>query len=390
MPPGRTRVLSGSIDRIGDVLRPLGIGSVFVVTDPGIVRCGHAGRMLSLLIDCRASVSGFDAVRENPSKIDVDRCSAALDAAVVDRFGGKEPECVLAIGGGSAIDVAKAAILVRAGGGSIEDYRGVGSLGARVPPLIAVPTTAGTGSEVQSFALISDESTHEKFACGDAAIAPRVALLDAELTRTMPRHVTASTGLDTIGHALEALVTTKGSDVSRRAARDAFVLAASAFDRVLTRADDLEAREAMLQSSSLAGLAIENSMLGAAHSIANALTAKFEMAHGEAVALALPEVVRFNSVEPAARALYREAAFHAGAAQSSDSDDIAIDRLIEQMYAWIGHAGIDLLASRLRRDVHLRDLAEVASRQWTARFNPRAVDRSAFETILEAMIRART
>ncbi|HMQ21844.1 MAG TPA: iron-containing alcohol dehydrogenase [Planctomycetota bacterium] len=385
VPPRRTRVVSGPLDAIATVVKGLAAERAFVVTDPGIVVSGHAGRLLDLLFEARLSACGFDAVRENPTEVDVARCSAAVESATVERFGGREPDIYVAIGGGSSIDVAKACMLVRGGGGSIGDYRSAADRGLRLPKLIAVPTTAGTGSEVQSFALIGSEETHEKVACGDPAIAPHIAFLDAGLTLTMPPFVTACTGLDTLGHALEALVTKKGNEVSRRCALASFELANHAFERVLKDGSDLEAREAMLRAAALGGLAIENSMLGAAHSIANALTASLGLAHGEAVALALPHVLRFNAELPPVAAVYAEAARRCGLASTSDDDRVAAAKVAERVEELTRLAGVEVLARRRLDDSASRGLATVAARQWTASFNPRPVDERDLEGLVAAV-----
>lgn len=161
-------------------------------------------------------------------------------------------------------------------------------------PLIAIPTTAGTGSECQSFALISDAVTHAKMACGDPKAMAKVAILDPELTLSQPPRVTACTGIDAVAHAVESAVTRKRNDTSQQYSRVAFGLLSESLPRVLQTPDDLEARGRMLLGAAFAGTAIEHSMLGAAHSAANPLTAHFDVIHGQAVGLMLPHVVRFN------------------------------------------------------------------------------------------------
>jgi alcohol dehydrogenase len=171
-------------------------------------------------------------------------------------------------------------------------------------PMIAVPTTAGTGSECQSYALISDDVTHAKMACGDVKAAAKVAILDPELTVSQPHRVTVCTGIDAISHALETAVTNKRSAFSMLYSREAFRLCHSGFGRVLRDSSDIEARGMMLLGAAYAGIAIEGSMLGAAHSAANPLTAKFGVVHGEAVGVMLPHVIRFNSALGEIAAIY--------------------------------------------------------------------------------------
>ena len=164
-------------------------------------------------------------------------------------------------------------------------------------PMIAVPTTAGTGSETQSFALISDAKTHVKMACGDKKASFRVALLDPELTLTQPPRVTALTGIDAVAHALESYVARTRNSASMAFSREAWLLLGGNFCACDCRTDKLNARSGMQLGASFAGLAIENSMLGAAHALANPLTAKFSIAHGQAVGMMLPHVIRFNGEE---------------------------------------------------------------------------------------------
>src|SRR5919201_64522 len=162
-------------------------------------------------------------------------------------------------------------------------------------PSIGIPTTAGTGSEAQSFALIADEQTHMKMACGDRKAAFHIAILDPEVTVSQPAKVTALTGIDAVSHALESYVTTKRNPVSQIFAREAWKLLEVNLEKVLTNPQDLEARGAMQMGAFLAGTAIENSMLGVCHACANPLTAHYGITHGLAIGIMLPHVIRFNA-----------------------------------------------------------------------------------------------
>src|SRR5262249_24363197 len=168
-------------------------------------------------------------------------------------------------------------------GGHMVDYKGFGHARKPMLPSIGVPTTAGTGSEAQSFALIADERTHMKMACGDRKAAFRVAILDPERTVSQPPTVTAITGIDALSHALESYVTTKRNPVAQMLAREAWKLLEANLDAVLARPGDVEARGAMQVGAFLAGTAIENSMLGATHACANPLTAHYGITHGVAI-----------------------------------------------------------------------------------------------------------
>src|SRR6202008_358627 len=161
-------------------------------------------------------------------------------------------------------------------------------------PMMAVPTTGGTGSEAQSYALIADPETHLKMACGDSKATFRVAILDPKLTLSQPAAVTAATGYDAISHAIETLVTTRKTALSECFSREAWRLLNPNYERILREPGNLEARGAMLIGAHFAGLAIENSMLGAAHACAPPLTAHYNLPHGVAIALLLAHVVRWN------------------------------------------------------------------------------------------------
>ena len=163
-------------------------------------------------------------------------------------------------------------------------------------PSIGVPTTAGTGSDAQSYALISDAETHAKMACGDPKAAFRVAILDPALTVSQPKAVTAVAGYDAFSHAVESFVTARRTAMSDVFAREAWRLLEANYERVLAAPSDLAARGAMLLGSHEAGIAIEQSMLGATHACANPLTARYGTTHGIAIAVMLPHVVRWNSV----------------------------------------------------------------------------------------------
>ncbi|HSI61519.1 MAG TPA: iron-containing alcohol dehydrogenase, partial [Candidatus Saccharimonadia bacterium] len=277
---------------------------------------------------------------------------------------------IIGLGGGSSMDTAKGCNFSLTYGGTMKDYWGVGKATKEMLPLIAVPTTAGTGSECQSFALISDAETHVKMACGDPKAAAKIALLDPELTVSQPARVTAVTGIDAVAHALETAVTNKRNALSATYSRQSFRFLMRGFERVLKDPADLEARSSMLLGAAFAGTAIENSMLGAAHSCANPLTAEFGIVHGQAVGLMLPHVIRFNSGLPEIAAVY--ATYHAG--------DLP-DRVTELLRA----AGLatqlrELYVDRTRIPV----LAQGAVKQWTANFNPRPITEADFIALYEA------
>lgn len=217
----RTRLVFGldAVERVGELAAEIGMKTPLLVTDPGVVAAGHAERVRQSLQRAGIEPVVFDKVRENPTTRDVQDCLQAARAAAIDGM--------IGLGGGSSMDTAKGGNFLLTNGGRMQDYRGVGKAARPMLPLIAIPTTAGTGSECQSFALIADEITHQKMACGDPKAAARIAILDPTLTVSQPARVTACTGVDALSHALETAVTTKRNTLSLAYSREAFQLCSS-------------------------------------------------------------------------------------------------------------------------------------------------------------------
>jgi alcohol dehydrogenase len=238
--------------------------------------------------------------------------------------------------------------------------------------------------------LIADEHTHQKMACLDPKVAARIAILDPELTISQPPRVTACTGIDAIAHAVETAVTKKRNPLSLTFSHEAFKLCATSFERVISHPLDAEARGRMLLGAAFAGTAIENSMLGAAHSAANPLTAHFGVVHGQAVGMMLPAVIRFNAHEPIARRAYAELASAPEIACVSDGEAEAVEALVARLEKLINLAGMprSLADCGVKRDA-IPMLAAEAARQWTATFNPRKVTAEDFARLYEAAFQKR-
>jgi alcohol dehydrogenase len=380
----RTRIVFGAntVDRVGELARELGARCVLVVTDPGIVTAGHAQHVERSLQAAGLGVLIYDRARENPTTRDVDQCVAVAKQAGIDTFVG--------LGGGSSMDTAKGCNFILTNGGQMKDYWGVGKATKPMLPLIAIPTTAGTGSECQSAALIADEQTHQKMACLDPKVTARIAILDPALTISQPPRVTACTGIDAIAHAVETAVTKKRNALSLMYSHEAFKLTVTSFERVLSHPLDLDARGRMLLGAAFAGIAIENSMLGAAHSAANPLTAHFNIIHGQAVGMMLPHVVRFNSADPAALRAYAELASAPEIACVSDGLESARDALLARLEGLLNKAGMprSLAECGVPRSM-IPTLAREAMQQWTAAFNPRKISAEDFVRLYEAAFEPR-
>lgn len=370
----RTRVVfgAGSVARAGQLVREYGGTRILLVTDAGIVKAGHAAKVLASLEAAGLSVALFDQSRENPTTATV---AAALEVAQTNSV-----DFIVGLGGGSSMDTAKGCNFLYTNGGEMKDYWGTNKATKPLLPLIAIPTTAGTGSECQSYALIADEKTHAKMACGDPKAAARVAILDPALTVSQPRRVTACTGIDTLTHAVETAVTTKRNPLSLMYSQEAFKLCVLNFPAVLENPGHLEARGKMQLAAAFAGTAIENSMLGAAHSMANPLTAHFNIVHGEAVGLVLPAVVRFNAQDPAAKLAYAELASAPEIACVSEGLDKAVDALVARIESLLNLAGMARSLADLKvHRANIPTLAKEAHTQWTRNFNPREVSVADFE-----------
>lgn len=380
----RTRLVYGvgSVERTGELAREFGARRVLLVTDLGIVAAGHADRVRGILEGAGLFTALFDQVRENPTTGCVDRCVSAAREAQAD--------FIVGLGGGSSMDTAKGCNFILTNGGRMQDYWGSGKATQPMLPLIAIPTTAGTGSECQSFTLIADETSHQKMACGDPKAAARVAVLDPALTISQPFPVTAHTGIDAIAHAIETAVTRKRNPLSLMYSHEAFKLTMTSLGAVLDSPNDLEARGRMLLGAAFAGTAIENSMLGAAHSAANPLTAHFDVVHGEAVGLMLPHVIRFNAQLDAARRAYAELASAVEIACVSDGVEPATEALVARLEQLLNKAQFARsLADCGVKRAEIKMLAEEAAKQWTASCNPRPVGVEDFVALYEAAFEPR-
>lgn len=364
---------AGSLARLGELARDFGGRRVLLVTDPGLWAAGHPQLAFQSLRGAGLDTTVFDGVEENPTTRHV---HIGLEVARE-----KQIDLIVAVGGGSSMDCAKGVNFLYTNGGRMSDYKGLNKAVKPMLPSIGVPTTSGTGSEAQSFALVADERSHMKMACGDRKAAFRVSILDPELTVSQPAGVTAVTGIDALSHAVESYVCTRRNPLSQMFAREAWRLLEANFATVLRRPDDLEARSGMQLGANLAGSAIETSMLGAAHACANPLTAHYGLTHGIAVGVLLPYVVRFNG--PAVGFLYGDLVHDVGLVNGDRN--AAAEVLARHLGGLLEQAGVPLRLSDcgVSRSI-LPLLAEEASQQWTGKFNPRPVAEAELLGLYEA------
>jgi alcohol dehydrogenase class IV len=363
----RTRVIFGAgvIDRLGELARELNFKRTLLVADHGLLASGHVDEAVGPLQKAGVEVFRFHDFEVNPDTRMIESGTALVSPLKIDS--------IIGLGGGSSLDCAKGINFLLTNGGHMSDYRGYGKATKSMFPMIAIPTTAGTGSEAQTYALISDAETHVKMACGDSKVAFRVALLDPALTVSQPRSITATSGFDAIAHAVETYVTTKRTPLSEIFSREAWRLLEPNYERVLSQPDNLEARGAMQLGAYYAGVAIENSMLGATHACANPLTARYGTAHGAAIAMLLPSVVRWNELVAGSDYawLLNWSSVTGRNNHMTPTEELA--RRLEEL-AEAGGLRSGLRAAGVPQ-TDLAELAADAAEQWTGTFNPRPFDK---------------
>lgn len=350
----------GALAQLGDVARGLGFVRALLVADPGLREAGLHARARALLEAAGIAVHVFDAFGANPDSDTVEAGRAFAAPLGVDS--------IVALGGGSALDTAKGINFLLTNGGRMADYRGYGRARHALLPSIGVPTTAGTGSDAQSYCVIADAATHMKMACGTPSAAFRAVILDPDLTASAPKAVRGAAAIDALAHVIETWVTTKQSPVSRLLGREAWSLIAPVAVASIESTADAQARGDMLLGAHLAGAAIEASMLGAAHACANPLTARYGTPHGVALGVLVPHVVRWNAEQDAT--LY---------------DGLGgVDRVVALIEAAAAVSGFPatLAALGATRD-DIPALAAMAATQWTGTFNPRAMGEGGARAIYE-------
>jgi alcohol dehydrogenase len=358
----------GALQRVADAAGELGASRVLLVSDPGVRAAGHVERTQGLLEHEGIRVRVFDQVQHNPAEQNVQLGAEFARAA--------PPDCIVGLGGGSAMDVAKGINFLLTNGGAMRDYWGSNTAAQPMLPSIGIPTTSGTGSEAQSYALIEQDGSRRKMACGDPKALFRWVVLDPELTASAPAGAAAQSGMDALSHAVESYVSRTADDRSRVHGLAAWSLLEGSLEASLGGDVSDEVRARMQYGAYLAGMSIELSMLGAAHACDNPLTATFDVAHGAAVLLMLPHVVRFN--EPDMEARYNELmrASVSGAGEPDLASRLESLRALAGLPENLRDVGVPRSA--------LPDLARAADQQWTARYNPRPVGEKELQELYES------
>ena len=369
------RMGAGLARQLADIVRPVCGEDILFVTDPGMVATGLVGQVVDNLRAAGLRVTVFDQVQADPPE------AVILQAADLARV----VSGVVGFGGGSSLDVAKLAALLAASGQPLAEVFGVGNAKGPRLPLVLVPTTAGTGSEVTPISIVTTGAS-EKMGVVSPIILPDVAVLDPELTLGLPAHVTAATGIDAMVHAIEAYASANRNNnpVSRALAVEALRLMGRVLQRAVDTPEDIEARSDMLLGSMLAGQAFANSPVAAVHALAYPIGGHYKVPHGLSNALVLPHVLRFNAeVAPQA---YADLLPHVFPEVSAEGVDDAAMKFVEGMAALSRACGLqqNLRDMGVKKEA-LPMLASDAMNQTRLLVNnPRPVDEAAALKIYEA------
>ena len=286
--PQNITVGKGSLAKLPEVAKKLGGSHAFLMSGPHLAKMGLVEKAADSLKAAGMEVDTFTEIEGNPSVETVDKATEAFQAAGAD--------FIVAFGGGSPMDVAKAVGVTAKYGGSITEYEGAHKVPGPIIPLIAIPTTAGTGSEVTAFSVITDHSRDYKLTVFSYEILPAYAILDAELLTTAPASVAAACGIDAFIHAEEAYISTASSPFSDAMAEKAMSLIGKHIRRFVANRGDIEAAEAMLVGSLFAGIAFSFARLGNVHAMSHPVSAFFDVPHGVANAVLLPVIAEYNAL----------------------------------------------------------------------------------------------
>jgi alcohol dehydrogenase len=317
--PREMRIGAGALDQLAEVVTGLRSRRPMVITDSFLAGGGQVDRMVNALIDAGLDAVYFDGVVPDPT-------TSSLEAglrAVRDHGA----DLLVGFGGGSPMDTAKALALLTVRDGSMRDYKAPLRNDEAGLPVVAIPTTAGSGSEATQFTIITDSDSDEKMLCIGRAFLPVAAIIDFELTLTMPPRLTADTGIDALTHAVEAYVSRKHNPFSDSFALRAIETIGRQLRRVYADGSDRAAREAMMLASTQAGIAFSNSSVALVHGMSRPIGAHFHLAHGLSNAMLFPAVTRFSL--PAATERYADCARAFGCAGPTDSDEKAGELLVD-------------------------------------------------------------
>jgi alcohol dehydrogenase class IV len=319
--PRLMAVGGGALADLPSLMARLGLSRPLIVTDPYIAGSGILDRATGLLDGARIAWSVFSDTVSDPTTEVIGTGVQLL------RDGGFDS--LVAIGGGSSIDTAKGMSVLFANGGQMRDYKVPAEIPRAGLPIIAIPTTAGTGSEVTRFTVVTDTETDEKMLIAGLACCPSAAIVDYELTLTMPLRLTADTGIDSLTHAIEAYVSRRANPLTDGLARNAMGLIARHIRTACTEPQNRPAREAMMLGATTAGMAFSNASVALVHGMSRPIGAFFHVPHGLSNAMLLPEITAFSA--PAALERYADCARAMGVAEEGEGSQSAVARLIDEL-----------------------------------------------------------
>ena len=314
----------GTVRQIADVLGKFGLSRPLVVSDPIMVSTGLIQRALDPLTQAGIAARVFSDTVSDPT-------DTVIEAGVAELRAGGDFDCLIGFGGGSPIDTAKAMAILAAGGGKMRDYKVPVAADRGAVPVIAIPTTAGTGSECTRFTVITDTERDEKMLISGLGALPLAAIVDYELTFSVPPRTTADTGVDSLTHALEAFVSKRANPFSDALAVSAMALIGQHIRTAYAEPRNAAAREAMMLGATQAGLAFSNSSVALVHGMSRPIGAHFHVPHGLSNAMLLPAITRFSV--PGAEVRYGEAARRIGFATEHDADASASAKLVTGLEA---------------------------------------------------------
>lgn len=376
--PRLMRVGAGASRLLPEVLGQLGLSRPFVVTDRFLAGNGAVETLTERLAAGGVAARIFADTVPDPTVASVEAALAALQNG--------EHDCVVGFGGGSPMDTAKAVAVLARHGGHMRDYKAPRQQDESGLPIVAIPTTAGTGSEATRFTIVTDEASDEKMLCIGLAYLPVAALVDYELTLTKPKRLTADTGIDALTHAIEAYVSRKSNLFSDGLALQAMRLIAPNLRRVWTDPGDRAAREAMMLGATQAGIAFSNSSVALVHGMSRPIGAHFHVAHGLSNAMLMPLVTQWSA--PAALPRYADCARAMGLASEAESDQSAVGRLVEALERINADLKVpspaDYGIARSRWDELIPVMASQALASGSPANNPRVPDAAEIEGLYRA------
>jgi alcohol dehydrogenase len=352
----------GSVNEVGTRLAGLGVKKALLVTDAGLHGLGLSEKIAGIIREAGVEVSIFPKAEPNPTDKNIEEGLEAYNAENCDS--------IVTLGGGSAHDAGKGIALVAANGGTIHDYEGVDVSKKPMVPLIAINTTAGTGSELTKFTIITDTERKVKMAIVDKHVTPALSINDPELMVGMPPSLTAATGLDALTHAIEAYVSTDATPITDALAIQAIKIISKYLPRAVANGKDMEAREQMAFAQTLAGMAFNNASLGYVHAIAHQFGGFYNFPHGVCNAILLPHVCQFNLISRVERfaeiaALLGENVDGLSTREAAEKGIKAIERMAKDLNIPSGFKEMGA------KEEDIETLAKNAMKDATALTNPR-------------------